>query len=413
MNDPMRKAMAEATQLTREGKLLEATAMIQRTLGVSAPVVTRPDGPPSSGEGIDVPYRVVEEAGAAQRSRPRGTGPDAHLLLPGSAAPASSRQPTEAPDFHSSPHPWRRVASVHQHPSSGEEAGRFLTMTYTNAAGTRSYKLFIPHSYQGQAVPLLVMLHGCTQDADDFATGTRMNGLAEEHTFLVVYPEQTKRANGARCWNWFERTHQRRDAGEPSIIAGITREVMATFHVDPQRVYVSGMSAGGAMAAVMAATYPDLYAAAGIHSGLPYGAADTLQGAVQVMRGDAPTGRMQEMAGSRNLSSQIIPTIVFHGDRDRTVSPENADRMLDQRSRLDPEGGQLRVVVRPGKVRGGRAYTRSIYYDAHDQVAMEKWTIHGAGHAWSGGNPAGTFTDPKGPDASREMVRFFHEHPRV
>jgi poly(hydroxyalkanoate) depolymerase family esterase len=240
-----------------------------------------------------------------------------------------------------------------------------------------------------------------------------MNGLAEDQTFLVAYPEQAERANGARCWNWFETAHQGRDAGEPSIIAGITRAVMEQFHVAPRRVYVAGMSAGGAMAAVMAATYPDLYAAVGIHSGIPYGSARTFRDAFRAMRGDAPEDGVRRMAETGHMPTRAIPAIVFHGDRDQTVSPANADRLVEQWTRTDPEGDRLRVTAQPGRVRGGHGYTRSVYHDVDGRAVLEKWTIHGAGHAWSGGSPAGTFTDARGPDASGEMMRFFRGHGHV
>jgi poly(hydroxyalkanoate) depolymerase family esterase len=297
-------------------------------------------------------------------------------------------------------------------PSSHDEAGQILGRTYANAAGARSYKLYVPRDYRGQEVSLLVMLHGCTQMAEDFAAGTRMNLLAEEQTFLVAYPEQARRANGARCWNWFKAAHQTRDAGEPSIVAGITRQIMAGYCIDPARVYVAGMSAGGAMAAIMAATYPDLYAAVGIHSGLAYRTARTLKEAYRAMRGDNAGEEMESTRERTDAFARPIPMIVFHGDRDQTVNPRNAERVLQQRAGNGSAEGELRVTTQPGQVAGGHAYTRTVCHDADDQVVMEKWIIHGAGHAWSGGNPDGTFTDPSGPDASAEMVRFFREHPR-
>jgi poly(hydroxyalkanoate) depolymerase family esterase len=256
-------------------------------------------------------------------------------------------------------------------------------------------------------MPLVVMLHGCTQDPDDFAAGTGMNFLAEADGFLVVYPAQTTLANASKCWNWFQAAHQQRDKGEPSLIAGITRQVMAEYHGDARRVYVAGMSAGGAMAAIMAAAYPDLYATVGVHSGLAPGSAHDLPSAFGAMQQGGEAGQMGV--------GRTVPLILFHGDQDATVHPDNADHLLRQWVTVEPVAtgrATPSVTVRQGKAAGGRAYTCEIYHDARGQVVVERWTIHGAGHSWSGGSPDGSYTDPAGPDASREMVRFFHEHPR-
>jgi len=253
------------------------------------------------------------------------------------------------------------------------------------------------------------MLHGCTQTSIDFAAGTRMNVLAEKEIFLVAYPEQMNSANGSRCWNWFQAADQDRGSGEPSLIAGITQQIMSSHHVDISRVYVAGLSAGGAMAVIMAATYPDLFAAVAVHSGLAYGGADDLPTAYAAMK----QGTAKR---ARNLT-QAIPMIVFHGDRDMTVSKINAEHLLDQW--LQVVGNRSGAIswssrdatVEPGQVAHGHAYTRFIYHDITGRAIVEKWIIHQAGHAWSGGNPRGSFTDPKGPDASAEMIRFFMEHP--
>ena len=267
--------------------------------------------------------------------------------------------------------------------------GRFIRRTYGNAAGSRAYKVYLPAGYSGQSLPLVVMLHGCKQTPDDFAVGTRMNELADELAFLVAYPAQAWTANYSRCWNWFRTHDQRRDGGEPSLIAGITLQVIERYHVDARRVYIAGLSAGGAMAAVMATTYPDLYAAAGIHSGLPYASARDVVSAVAAMSG------LRTDAASLGPS---VPTIVFHGDRDMTVKHRKGDYAIagvKQRS----ETGEA----------GGRAYTRTIYRGA--KAAVEHWLVHGAGHAWSGGNATATYADAKGPNATREMLRFFLHGP--
>ena len=273
--------------------------------------------------------------------------------------------------------------------------GTFRDGSYTNEAGTRSYKLYVPSTYsETQPCGLLVMLHGCTQDPDDFAKGTQMNALAEELHCIVVYPAQCKQANASRCWNWFSAVDQKRDQGEPSIIAGITREIMARHKVDPAQVYVAGLSAGGAMATIMGTLYPDLYAAVGVHSGLPFAAAHDLPSALAAMKGDVR---------SRRTPKQAIPIIVFHGDKDTTVHPANGDELIAQGARHMARG----TAVEPGRVPDGHAYTRTMHHRADGTVHAEHWLIHGAGHAWSGGSARGSYTDGKGPDASREMMRFF------
>jgi poly(hydroxyalkanoate) depolymerase family esterase len=279
--------------------------------------------------------------------------------------------------------------------------GHVLEGSHSNAAGTRHYKLYVPSTYTGGAPPgqpsaLLVMLHGCSQNPDDFALGTGMNALAEECNCLVVYPAQSKGANPSRCWNWFNAVDQKHGQGEPSIIAGITEDVMARYVIDPGQVYVAGLSAGGAMAAIMGTLYSELYAAVGVHSGLPFAAAHDLPSAVAAMKGDFRRPKNP---------ARGIPIIVFHGDRDTTVHPANGDELVHRRRR-QPHSA-VEVEIEPGQVPQGHAYTRTLHRRADGSIDAEHWVVHGSGHAWSGGDARGTYTDGKGPSASRAMMRFF------
>ena len=396
MNDQMQNGMAEATRLTQQGRLDEATAAIQRALGGT--FAPWPEGSDNADEPIEVTSRLI-------KSTPHEQAKGRHTASPGpSAAAWTTPGPTLLTRGVQRP-PGTKVGR----PASVPEGGRFVERSYTNGAGTRSYKLYIPSGYTGQAVPLIVMLHGCTQNPDDFATGTRMNALAEEHTFLVVYPAQAGNANMQKCWNWFQAADQQRGRGEPSIIAGITGQVVEEYNVVEGRVYVAGMSAGGAMAAIMGATYPDLYAAVGVHSGLAPGSAHDMPSAFTAMRQGGPVTARPETSGGER--TEIVPTIVFHGDRDTTVHPRNGDRLL---AHLDGgrNGSSPRVKTRQGQVPGGYQYTRFTYHDADGRALVERWSVHGLAHAWSGGSYPGSYTDPKGPDASAEMVRFFEQHER-
>jgi poly(hydroxyalkanoate) depolymerase family esterase len=402
LSDQMQAGMAEATRLTREGRLEEATALIQRTLGGAfVPAAETADGP---NERIEAASRVANDA-------PRPAAPDP------TGRHALRRAPRPPRDYRSMPRPPGSVpgaAPGFPAPPVASTGGQFVERSYTNGAGTRAYKLYIPSGYVGQEVPLIVMLHGCTQSPDDFATGTHMNALAEEHAFLLAYPAQAANANNSGCWNWFEPADQRRGRGEPSIIAGITCEVVGEYNVDPGRVYAAGMSAGGAMAAIMGATYPDLYAAIGVHSGLAPGSAYDLPSAFAAMRGGGPAATRRDSPTGE--LTPTVPAIVFHGDRDTTVHPSNAERLLAHWV----AAGSREVAGRPaslatvhkGQVSGGYAYTRAIHHDAIGRAIVEQWIVHGLGHAWSGGSLPGSYTDPKGPDASAEMVRFFQEHPQ-
>ena len=382
VTDDRSATMAEALRLTRAGRLNEARDVLQggqrpATDAVhqlsATPVTARLGGTRLPGL-TSLPDLTSLTAGGVL------DGVQAHL--PGRLVGGSMLRHT--PDAAA---------------AASEAGGTIRHLVHTGPAGSRSYDLYVPTGYAGEPVPLVVMLHGGTQDAMDFAAGTGMNQLAEQHTMLVAYPEQPTSANSGRYWNWFRPTDQKRDAGEPAIIAGITREVMAQYETDPARVYVAGLSAGGAMAAVMAATYPDLFAAVGVHSGLAYGAAQ-----------DAPSAFAAMRSGGTPARAGDVPLIVFHGDCDSTVAPVNAERLIAARMEEASLNGQGGVTTRG--VAEGRDYSRTIYCERNGNVVAEQWTVHGAGHAWFGGNTAGSYTDPSGPDASAEMARFFLDHGR-
>jgi poly(hydroxyalkanoate) depolymerase family esterase len=400
MNPLSTAAMTEATRLTREGRLAEATALIQRVLhGISpaqaaqAPPAAVPDRrivdvDPATGEPI-APRAPPEHAG--------GTGKPADGMketLRGLLGRLGAEAPRPVPGG-------RRRHAPARAPEPLPEGARFAPETFAGEAGSRSYKLYVPASLAaGGAPPLVVMLHGCTQSPDDFAAGTRMNALAEELGLLVAYPAQSQSANAQRCWNWFNPADQQRDAGEPSLIAGITRQVIGAYGADARRVYVAGLSAGGAKAAIMGMAYPELYAAVGVHSGLACGAARDIPSAFTAMRQGGP------VPASRGR--RIVPTIVFHADGDTTVHPVNGDHVIAQSG-----AGSLKTEVHRDQVPGGHAWTRTLHKDAEGRVLLEQWLVHGGGHAWSGGSTNGSYTDPRGPDASRAMLRFFLEHQRA
>jgi poly(hydroxyalkanoate) depolymerase family esterase len=220
-----------------------------------------------------------------------------------------------------------------------------------------------------------------------------MNRLARAHGFFVVYPEQASHANPQRCWNWFKHTHQARGRGEPELLAGMTREVMARHSIDASRVYVAGLSAGGAMAAILGDAYPDLFAAVGVHSGLATGIAKDLPSAL---------GAMQRGPVVASATSSGVPTIVFHGDADATVHPGNGEHVIAASVHKKATREE-----HAGVSAGGRRYTRQLHRAPDGRVVAEHWVVHGAAHAWSGGSAQGTYTDPRGPDASAEMMRFF------
>jgi poly(hydroxyalkanoate) depolymerase family esterase len=282
------------------------------------------------------------------------------------------------------------------------DGAQFLTRSFAGAAGTRSYKLYIPAFAPDGPRGLIVMLHGCKQNPDDFAAGTAMNAVAEAHGLMVAYPSQSSSANAASCWNWYNPADQMRGSGEPAIMAGITRAIASEFAIKHRRVFVAGLSAGGAMAAVLGETYPDLYAGVGIHSGLAYGSANDVMSAFAAMRGDTSIAPHAKARAS-GRAEQRLRTIVFHGSADPIVHPSNADRIVALAAADTPSDHSRRERV----LTNGRSLIRTIVADADGASVLEYWLIEGAGHAWSGGHSSGSYTDANGPDASTEMVRFF------
>jgi poly(hydroxyalkanoate) depolymerase family esterase len=362
MNDIFRN-LNEATRLTKEGRLHEAGETLQRAFGNAAT---------AAGDMADAAL--------------------SHLF-------ASHRPQAEAPAADAVP----------------ATRGHLVDGRCTLDGQARDYRLYVPHGHEGRALPLVVMLHGCTQNPDDFAAGTGMNELADEQGFFVLYPAQSAEANAHGCWNWFEQTHQQRDAGEPALLAAMTQSVIAAHGIDAGRVYVAGMSAGGAMADVLAAAYPDIFAAVGVHSGVPCGSAASVAEAFAVM-GSGETEAQATPAGAADGRTPV-PIIVFHGDQDRTVHPRNGERMiaatLERASATNGQGGAAaRARVERGVSERGREYTRTVHEDHDGSPLAEHWLVHGSGHAWSGGRPEGSYTDVQGPDATREMLRFFFAQSR-
>ena len=360
------QAMRKATRLTGIGKLMDATRLIQRALSSAEPQVRRP--PESAAND-------PQAAGVAD-------APPQVIILPPPARPDTTPV---------TPVPQRK--------------GGFTKHQFAFDGKTYPYRLYIPaapalDASDNKPMPLVVLLHGCKQDALDFSNGTAMNALAEEHQVMVLYPEQITSANAMRCWNWFEPSHQQAERGEPGMIAALTQKIVQNHNADPQRVYIAGLSAGGAMAAVVSSLYPDIFAAVGVHSGLAAGAAQDMVSAFAAMR-----------SGAKGRAAPVIPTIVFHGTADKTVHPDNGDHITDAALTALKASGLELVKTHSARGKKGEEKTgRVVYSTADGKPYIENWRIDDGAHAWSGGDAAGSYTDPDGPSASEAMLAFFLQH---
>jgi poly(hydroxyalkanoate) depolymerase family esterase len=363
--------MGDVLGLVKKSDLGGATALIRKALSGEPP----PDG----------------EVGDAKSPSPR---PSAKVIpLPsrrplGETLRALRLRPIMPPGLPDAP-------ETGPAPDLGE---RFLKRTYSGPAGSLNYRLYVPADYEQRELALVVMLHGCLQNPEDFAVGTKMNALADEFGLIVAYPHQPRSANPNGCWNWFDRRHQNRGSGEPAKLAGLAQALAKEFDVRRDRIFAAGLSAGGAMAEVLAATYPDVFDAVGIHSGLPYKSAGDVPSAFAAMKGTASFDPAPLAASGRHCRK-----IIFHGLADGTVNSVNGKRILDEveRGKTSPTRSDLDWPIEGGRV------SRTSLKDADGQSVAEQWLVEGGGHAWFGGDKRGSYTQAVGLDASRAMVRFF------
>ena len=451
--------MLKATRLTGKGSLMDATRLIQRALaglGATAPAPPprndRYDSAPNGTSDVtDVQAKPAsqQEAVSATPLKSVPTGPAANDptarpddVQPSPGAQTTSRQATPEqafkepiyPNFVLSPSPEQSAsdqplaftppAPTTQPAAPVHRPSAFTESTIQFKGEQYAFRLYVPASPAPSAapppapsdtaeaaaapgpLPLVVLLHGCKQNALDFAKGTGMNALADQHQVVVLYPEQLSKANSGNCWNWFEPTHQTR-SGEPGMIAALVRKTIAAsaggVQIDPDRVYIAGLSAGGAMSAVVAELYPDIFAAVGVHSGLPAGAAQSMIGAFGAMRRGGPV-----------QTATAIPTIIFHGTADKTVHPDNGEHVSDAaRAALGNNGVELVKNEKTVRTKGERPAQKTSYLDNSGKPHVEHWTINDGGHAWSGGDAAGSYTDPQGPSASAAMLAFFLQHKKA
>ena len=305
-----------------------------------------------------------------------------------------------------------------------DSSGIWQQYTYNGPAGSRPYFVYTPANYQvGTAVPLMVMLHGCTQTPADFAAGTQMDQLADQKQFIVVYPQQTSTYNQEKCWNWFDSADQSRGNGEPAIIAGIVQAVEQTtsqWTIDTHRIYAAGLSAGAAMTVILGATYPDIFAAIGVQSGLEYQAATSSTDAYTALRQGGPDPARQGQAAYNAMGSaaRVVPTITFHGTSDYLVYPINGEQVVRQWMQTDHLASHNAynasfnspTSTTNGQVAGGHSYSVYTWNDNNGNEVQEYWLVNGMGHGWSGGSSSGTYTDPQGPGATQAIYNFFLNH---
>jgi poly(hydroxyalkanoate) depolymerase family esterase len=430
MTNDLLAAMRQAVRATRAQKLVEATRIIRNAL--SGPLSTSEgDGAETAGEASNTPSMVGLTDFGLKMLKPFDEPLTGASVIPlplesavASAPPSHRKAANRVTASQRLKKPLGEVVKILRtgrmsaptlealpglRPITGRavvppvaQGAQFLHRSFASSVGSRNYKLYVPAPAAARPRALIVMLHGCKQDPDDFAAGTKMNKLADAHGLIIAYPQQAQHYNPSSCWNWFSPADQRRGAGEPEILAGITREIMSEYGLEREHVYVAGLSAGGAMAAVLGETYPDLFAAIGVHSGLAYGSANDVLSALVAMRGEASASK--PVLRSTIDLQQRIRTIVFQGSADQTVHPSNADRIFVSASAHVDANGARRAIKRSI---GGRQVSRTIVAGSDGTAVAEYWLIEGAGHAWAGGHPSGSFTDHRGPDASAEMVRFF------
>ena len=405
MNPNFQRLMTEAAQMTHSGQLMAATEAIQRALrgeagdavgpmGAPPPLAPRPLARDNHSVVLDGLVRVIDEASAKAAAWVKTHADDNNAGAPRDTGAGTA---ADAPVVEDA------APTVHD-----PAVERWSDGSFSQGGRSVAYKLYVPPLAAGSAAaprPLVLMLHGCTQNPADFAAGTRMNVLAREQGCVVLYPAQTQRGNAQQCWNWFKTQHQQRGRGEPALLAALVQSVMARENIDPARVYVAGLSAGGAMADILGRCYPELFAAVGVHSGLPAGAASDLPSALAAMHGGPAAAA--EAAAARGAGT-APPVIVFHGDADATVHPRNGAAV----ARAAQGGNGAAPRVTEGRSAQGQGFTRSEYPGENGSVAVEHWRLHGAGHAWAGGSSQGSYTDSRGVDASAEMLRFFLAHPK-
>lgn len=371
MSSRIHLAVRDALSLVLRSNVADATAVIRKALSAGKPDLQSPHpapaprklSPPGSSSVFDTatsPQRTAHEHGSRQKSFVK-------------SMPKKARGNPGKPD-------------------------NFTQRMYYHVERDLSYMLYVPRQNSARERSLLLMLHGCTQNPKDFAVGTQMNVLADEFNFVVAYPLQPTTANPSGCWNWFDSRHQNHGSGEPAMLAGLAETLRSEFNVSEKRVFAAGLSAGGAMAEVLATTYPQLFAAVGVHSGLPYRAATSLGNALRAMKGASKTGL------DPSTKTQRTPRrIIFHGSSDATVHPSNGARIVEHARR---SSSKLTEVTFTKEI-NGREVTRTIMEDDQCCAVVEYWAVKGGSHAWFGGNSQGSFTDQRGPDASREMARFF------